>query len=91
METRTKAGTPLWRDSRYVCALADDERHFGHILKTGDWIAFDATHPGENGAGIRQLGAFSSMESAKEAVERATSSQHSTSTLRTSSAGSSIQ
>jgi hypothetical protein len=91
METRTKAGIPVWRDSRYVCALADDERHFGHILKTGDWIAFDATHPGENGAGIRQLGAFSSMESAKAAVERAIAPQPAQRTMRVSSAGSSIQ
>ncbi len=61
---------PVWRDSPWVCTLADDERHLGHIVKEDGWVAFDATHPGETGQGIRHLGTFSSIVSAKEAVER---------------------
>jgi hypothetical protein len=71
---------PTWHDSAWVCALADDERHLGHIVKDdgakedgvkeGGWVAFDATHPGETGQGIRHLGTFSSVVAAKQAVER---------------------
>jgi hypothetical protein len=71
MHTDTKVGMLAWRDSPFICALADNERHYGHIIREDDWIAFDATHPGENGASMRELGVFPSIASAKEAVERA--------------------
>jgi hypothetical protein len=59
-----------WRNSESICALADGERHLGHVLKIGErWYAFDATHPNEESNGFRQLGSFASIASAKEAVE----------------------
>ena len=70
MRTDKNVGTPAWRDSPFICALADDERHFGHIVRDGEWVAFDATHHDERGGGIRQLGSFSNLEEAKRAVEK---------------------
>jgi hypothetical protein len=65
-------GTPAWRDSPEICALADQERHLGHIVQIGGrWFAFDATHSNEESKGFRNLGSFASMTSAKEAVELA--------------------
>jgi hypothetical protein len=59
-----------WRDSIAICALADGERHLGHILKIGErWYAFDATRFNEESNGFRSLGTFASVGSAKEAVE----------------------
>jgi hypothetical protein len=60
-----------WRNSPEICALADGERHLGHILRIGErWYAFDATHFNEESNGFRTLGAFASISSAKTAVER---------------------
>jgi hypothetical protein len=62
---------PVWRDSAEICALADEERHLGHILRVGGrWHAFDATHFNEESNGFRRLGSFASKSAAKEAVER---------------------
>lgn len=64
---------PAWRTSDDVCGYADDERHFGHILKTGNhWTAFDSTRTNEEGNGFRLLGSFTSSAAAKKAVEQAT-------------------
>jgi hypothetical protein len=61
---------PAWRNSQQICALADGERHLGHILQVGGrWYAFDATHFNETEDGFRGLGSFASAESAREAVE----------------------
>ena len=61
---------PIWRDADTVCALADEERHFGHILLIeGKWHAFDATHLDEESHGFQRLGSFLSAEMAKQAVE----------------------
>jgi len=91
MDTRTRSGIPAWRDSPYVCTLSDNERHLGHIVKENEWIAFDATHPGDTGLGIRQLGAFSSVAAAKEAVERSVAVHRPARALRSSAAATSIQ
>jgi hypothetical protein len=91
MESRTTVGIPAWRDSPYVCALADGERHLGHVIKEDNWMAFDATHAGGNGKGIRQLGAFSSVISAKEAVERSVAIDSRIKSSRAIAAGTSIQ
>jgi hypothetical protein len=91
METKTRSGMPAWRDSPYVCTLSDNERHLGHIVKENEWIAFDATHPGDTGLGIRQLGAFSNVVSAKEAVERSVAIQRPVRALCSTAAGTSIQ
>ena len=61
-----------WRDSPAVCALADDHRHLGHIVKAGDyWLAFDATHSGGTNSGFRLLGSWTNIAFAKCAVELA--------------------
>ena len=59
-----------WRNSTDICALADGERHLGHILLIGGrWFAFDATHLNEGMNGFRELGSFASQGPAREAVE----------------------
>ena len=59
----------IWRDSETVCALADDERHLGHVVLTnGLWFAFDATHFNEKSNGYRLVGSFISLSTAKEAL-----------------------
>jgi hypothetical protein len=63
-------GPPVWHNSKFVCALANEERHFGHVVKADQWLAFDATHLNEKRDGIAELGAFESLAAAKEAVER---------------------
>jgi hypothetical protein len=70
MRTGTDVGLPLWRDSPHICALADSERHFGHIVKEDQWIAYDATHSASCGEGMLRVGRFPTPEMAKEAVER---------------------
>lgn len=62
-----------WRNSRNVCALSDDGRHLGHIVRAGDgWLAFDARHLSDRGSGFLSLGFFCSITTAKEAVQAAT-------------------
>jgi hypothetical protein len=64
---------PCWRIGENVCALADSERHLGHILQVeSQWIAYDGTRLGEGGVGFRLIGTFPDMNSAKVAVEFAT-------------------
>ena len=60
-----------WTDSDTVCCLANGERHLGHIVNAGDsWLAFDATHLSEHGAGFRLLGCCTTITLAKYAVEQ---------------------
>lgn len=62
---------PAWRNSDSVSALADGERHLGHVLRIGGrWHAFDATHSNERATGFRSLGSFVSRTAAKDAVEQ---------------------
>jgi hypothetical protein len=72
MNMNKKSGittAPAWRDSNSICALADGERHMGHVLKIGGrWHAFDSMHFNEESNGFRSLGSFSSLSAAKEAV-----------------------
>lgn len=64
-------GAAAWRNSAQICALSDEERHIGHIVKIGGrWHAFDAVHSNETGDGFRSLGTFAAPESAKRAVEQ---------------------
>ena len=70
MNTQSNLQAPAWRNSAEICALADGERHLGHILQIGGrWYAFDATHLNNGGDGFRDLGSFASIASAKQAVE----------------------
>jgi len=59
-----------WIDSDSVCALADGERHLGHVVRVGmQWHAFDGTHSNEEGNGFRSLGSFINLKAAKAAIE----------------------
>jgi hypothetical protein len=58
-----------WRDSEFVCALADTDRHLGHLVKTKKWHAYDATHSNEASTGFKYLGAFVNVAAAKQAVD----------------------
>jgi hypothetical protein len=74
MNTNTKLQAAVWRNSVDICALADGERHLGHVLQIGGrWYAFDATQFNNESDGFRNLGSYADVVSAKEAVERSTS------------------
>lgn len=60
-----------WQDSDIVCALADSDRHLGHLIHRGEWYAYDATHVDESAQTFRCLGAFPDLASAKRTVELA--------------------
>ncbi len=65
--------TQGWRDSFHVCALSEEDRHLGHIVRTRrGWNAFDSTHLNDARDGFRDLGTFFSLLGAKHAVELAT-------------------
>ena len=66
-------GMPAWRDGEDLCALADGDRHLGHVVNEGEWQAFDAIHPGHASHGFRHIGTFATLDAAKAAVERAIS------------------
>jgi hypothetical protein len=69
---RSSRSTATWRDSPSVCALADDQRHLGHIVRAGDcWLAFDATRFNKTGTGFWLLGSCVNIATAKCAVELA--------------------
>jgi len=61
----------VWRNSDYICALSDGERHVGHIVRIGGrWHAFDAMHSNDKGDGFRPLGTFTAASPARETVEQ---------------------
>jgi hypothetical protein len=62
-----------WRNSEIACALADTDRHLGHLIKTEEWHAYDATHSNEASTGFKYLGVFVNIAAAKQAVESAVS------------------
>jgi peptide methionine sulfoxide reductase MsrB len=41
---RTLTAERSWSNSKFVCALADSDRHLGHVIKDEKWHAYDATH-----------------------------------------------
>jgi hypothetical protein len=66
-----------WRDSRSVCAFADDRRHLGHVVRAGKyWLAFDATHLNAGGTGFCLLGSSMNIAVAKCAVELAIAGEY---------------
>ena len=67
--TETAGLVREWTDSRHVCALADQDRHWGHVVLTDCWHAYDAVHPNELGTGFTYLGAFVHRNEARNAVE----------------------
>lgn len=64
---------PAWRDGEDLCALADGDRHLGHVVNEGQWQAFDAIHPSHASYGFRHIGTFATLDAAKAAVEQAIS------------------
>ena len=60
-----------WQDSDVVCALADSDRHLGHLINRGEWYAYDATHVDEDSQTFKCLGTFPDLASAKRMVELA--------------------
>lgn len=73
-----------WKTSEYVCAFSDDERHLGHVIRTEQWNAFDATRLGEASGGFKYLGSFADLARAMQAVERSVEQKRE---LRTMHAG----
>jgi hypothetical protein len=60
-----------WRDSSSVCALADGQRHLGHVVRAGNcWLAFDATRSNSTGTGFRLIGSWMNVAVAKRALEQ---------------------
>ena len=60
-----------WETSSDVCALRDQERHLGHVVKTGNrWAAYDTTKLNLSCTGFLCLGTFASQAAAKNAVQR---------------------
>jgi hypothetical protein len=66
------AAAPSWHDSPFICAIADSERHLGHVIKEEQWHAYDATHASLSSTGFLYLGAYDDLETAKTVVETAT-------------------
>jgi hypothetical protein len=58
-----------WRDSEFVCALADTDRHLGHLIRREQWYAYDATQLDDASTGFKCLGAFVDLAIAKQVVE----------------------
>jgi len=71
-----------WRNSRYICAFSDSERHLGHLVKTDQWHAYDATHLNGPSGGFSYLGRFTDLAVAKQAVELAVASSGKPRTMR---------
>jgi hypothetical protein len=65
----TSTAERSWRNSKFVCALADSERHLGHVVKTEKWRAYDATHLNDASQGFKYLGAFGGSAAGKRVVE----------------------
>jgi hypothetical protein len=62
----------IWYESASVCALANAERHLGHVVVTEQGcIAYDGTHTNPAGDGFSVLGCFADVIEAKAAVEEA--------------------
>ncbi len=62
-------GTPVWRDGEELCAIADNFRHLGHIVRTDSWHAYDATKLNDVGDGFKYLGPHTTAKEAKGSVE----------------------
>lgn len=60
----------VWRNAKDICALADNERHLGHVVRNGQWQAFDATRLDAAESGFLHVGSFLTVNAAKEAVDR---------------------
>jgi hypothetical protein len=70
-----------WQDSDQICALADSDRHLGHLIRTDRWYAYDATRLDEKSNGFKCLGAFPDLDSAKRILELAVWNGHANQTV----------
>jgi hypothetical protein len=62
----------IWYETASVCALANAERHLGHVVVTEQgYFAYDGTHTNPAGDGFNELGCFGDVMEAKAAVEEA--------------------
>ena len=71
-----------WLYSDRICALADGDRHLGHLIRKERWYAYDATRVDEASRGFKCLGAFSDLISAKQMLELALWSGHANQTVQ---------
>jgi hypothetical protein len=76
-----------WTNAKHASALADSERHFGHVvktgaIKTGQWHAWDATHVSDASERWNYLGPFADRNAAMQAVESAVSQIRESKTMR---------
>jgi hypothetical protein len=60
-----------WRDSESVCALADTDRHLGHLILREHWYAYDGTQWDNASQDFKCLGTFVDLAAAKQIVELA--------------------
>ncbi len=60
-----------WRDSELVCALADTDRHLGHLIRNDHWYAYDATQWDDASKGFKCLCTFVELTAAKQILELA--------------------
>jgi hypothetical protein len=67
--------------TKSVGVFEDSERHPGHVIRTAQWHAYDATHLNFQEDGIRYLGDFSDLESATAAVETSVASQRASASM----------
>jgi hypothetical protein len=64
-------GPLVWHNSYGFCALVDDERHLGHVIRIDkEWSAFDGTHLTADSTGFVLLGTSRNLSKAKELIER---------------------
>jgi hypothetical protein len=61
---------PMWFELPDICALANAERHLGHVVRSDQgWTAIDTTHLNDARTGFKDLGAYPRLHDAKRALE----------------------
>ena len=71
MAENSRADRRTWETSADVCALCDEERHLGHVVKIANrWAAYDTTKLNLSCTGFLCLGTFASQAAARHAVEQ---------------------
>jgi hypothetical protein len=61
----------VWHDGENSCVLRDDDRYFGHVVKSRSWRAYGATKPHTSTDELMYLGRFKTREEAKAALTNA--------------------
>lgn len=81
------SGGRAWRNSEIACAYSDSERHLGHVIKMGQWQAYDATHVDEASGYFKDLGSFPDLGEAIQAVEDSVARPRGSFVMRASGSG----